>query len=289
MGIVGLDGAELPDRCRVRAWSPAVEGIAEVFHAEIVDYHYPAHCHDTWTVLIVDVGAIEYDLDRRHRGAESSTVAVLPPGVVHDGRPATGVHGFRKRNLYLDQQFLPDHLIGPAVEAATIRDAGLRQAISQLHRTLSAPGDELDGEGRLALIGERIRAHLARMPAGRAPGAEPGVAHQLRELLDGRVTAKVTLAEAAGLLDRSVPHLVRSFTREYGVAPHAYVTGRRIDLARRLLLDGRPPAEVAIEVGFYDQAHLNRHFRRHLPVPPAAYARGHLAAEPEPTATTTVR
>ncbi|WP_324277599.1 hypothetical protein [Blastococcus brunescens] len=37
-------------------------------------------------------------------------------------------------------------------------------------------------------------------------------------------------------------HVVRTFTRPHGLPPHRYVTSRRIDLARRLLLDGmRPP------------------------------------------------
>ncbi|HEV7760971.1 MAG TPA: AraC family ligand binding domain-containing protein, partial [Acidimicrobiales bacterium] len=113
---MGSDGdRELPAACRVDAWVPAVPGIAEVLHARLVDYAYPPHCHDTWTVLIVDDGAIRYDLDSRHCGAARQTVAVLPPGVIHDGQAAPGTVGFRKRNLYLDAGFLPAGLIGAAV------------------------------------------------------------------------------------------------------------------------------------------------------------------------------
>jgi len=118
-------------------------------------------------------------------------VTILPPGVAHDGRPAPGASGFRKRELYLDGGFLPVALTGPAA------------------------------------------------------------------------------------LDRSVPHLVRSFTRRYGLSPYAYVVGRRIDNARRLLLEGAEPAEVAIAVGFYDQAHFTRHFKKHTATTPARYARSH--------------
>ncbi|WP_241777546.1 helix-turn-helix domain-containing protein, partial [Streptomyces sp. CT34] len=46
---------------------------------------------------------------------------------------------------------------------------------------------------------------------------------------------------------------------------------------RRLLLDGRPPAEVATAVGFHDQSHLTRHFKRHLGITPGRYARRVLA------------
>lgn len=268
----------LPDRCRVVAWRPAVPGISEVFHARIVNYEYPKHCHDTWTVLIVDDGAIRYDLDTRHHGAVGRTVSILPPGVVHNGYPSRRTGHFRKRNLYLDADFLPPDLVGRAVDGSSFEDPALRAAIGALHDRLTAP-DPLDAEERLAAIAERFRHRLQRRPpAVRAP--EPTIADRLRDYLDDHLTADVTLKEAAQHLDRSVAHLVRSFTRRYRIAPHAYVIGARIDLARKLLLDGLPPARVAAETGFHDQAHLTRHFTRHVSIPPGRYAVSYPKATP---------
>jgi len=235
--------------CSVTAWRPGVPGITEVFHANIAHYAYPAHCHDTWTVLIVDAGAIAYDLDRRHCGASGHAVALLPPGVVHDGRPATGAAGFRKRVLYLDPAFLPPGLTGAAVDRTNLHDPALRGALSALHDTLRAGEEVLDGEGQLALIAERIAAHLAPRQHLR-PALEPRTAHRLRRLLDDSLPHGMPLERAGQLLDRSVPHLVRSFTRTYGVSPHAYLIGRRIDQARRLLLRGARPVDVANTLGF---------------------------------------
>ena len=84
----------------VRAWKPEVLGIHEVFHARFVDHAYPSHTHDAWTVFTVDEGAIAYDLERRHRGVAGPKVTLLPPGVVHDGRPGASA-GYRKRVLYV--------------------------------------------------------------------------------------------------------------------------------------------------------------------------------------------
>ena len=89
------------------------------------------------------------------------------------------------------------------------------------------------------------------------------------------MTSQVSLAWAAATLDRSVPHLVRSFTRQFGLSPHAYLIGRRIDAARHLILQGGAPADVATAVGFYDQAHLTRHFKKHTATTPASYVRSH--------------
>ena len=273
-----MDADSLPARCHVEAWAPPLPGIREVFHAHLVDYAYPPHCHDTWAVLIVDDGAIRYDLDHRECFAARTTVTILPPGVSHDGRPAPGLAGFRKREFYLDESVLSPKLAGAAVDQTALRDGPLRAALARLHDRLAGDGTAagLDAEAGLALIAERITGHLMRTPGPPVP-ASRHAARQLRELLDSRFTGDVSLAQAAALLNRSVPHLARSFTREFGLSPHAYVTGRRIDAARRLLLAGLPPAEVATAVGFYDQAHLTRHFKRHTSATPAAYARSHVS------------
>lgn len=260
-----------PAGATVRAWRPDVPGLAEVFHARFTHHAYPAHTHTAWTLLIVDDGAIRFDLDRHHHGAAGSAVTLLPPHVPHDGRAATPA-GFGKRVLYLDPGLLGDDLIGAAVDHPTFADRQLRLRVHQLHRALERPGDALEAESRLALIGARIAARLS--PAA-ASGRQPaGLAGRLRELLDANVADGVTLRAAAAELHAHPTHLVRSFTAAFGLPPHRYLTGRRVELARRLLLAGQRPADVATAAGFYDQAHLTRQFRRYLGVSPGAYARG---------------
>ncbi|MEV0911689.1 helix-turn-helix transcriptional regulator [Streptomyces hokutonensis] len=254
----------------VSAWRPRIPGVVEVFHAHFTEYAYPMHVHDAWTLLIVDDGAVRYDLDRHEHGTPHDTVSLLPPHVPHNGSPATP-HGFRKRVLYLDGTHLPDDLIGSAVDRPDLRDPQLRLRVGQLHTALDHPGDELEAESRLTLIAERLHAHLRRSAA--APTGDPALARTLRELLDARVTEGIALDEAARLVHAHPAHLVRAFSGAYGIAPHQYLMSRRVDRARRLLLDGRPPGEVAAATGFYDQSHLTRHFRKLVGVTPGRYSR----------------
>ena len=282
----------------VRAWKPVVAGVQEVFHAQFVDYAYPPHVHDAWTVFIVDDGWIRYDLEARHRGAGGERVTILPPHVVHDGRAAAH-NGFRKRVLYLSTDVLDERLTGHAVDHPDVPDPAVRQAISALHHALGHPDDALEAESRLALVGDRLRAHLTGHrpgvggggglggragigswsrasldhPAPHLPDGQPGrLAGDLRDLLDERLFERTTLAQAGRDLGASPSHLVRCFTGSFGIAPHQYVTARRIDAARRRLLDGEPIAMVAAGVGFYDQAHFTRQFKRHVGTPPGRYA-----------------
>jgi AraC-like DNA-binding protein len=131
--------------------------------------------------------------------------------------------------------------------------------------------EQLDAEARVAKVVVRLRAHLGDVPDAGAP--DSGLAHRLRDFLSAHADRPVTLAEASEELQRSVGHLTRDFTATFAISPHAYVIGRRIDRARHLLLDGQPAADVAIEVGFFDQAHLTRHFRKHTSTTPGRFAR----------------
>jgi hypothetical protein len=66
---------------------------------------------------------------------------------------------------------------------------------------------------------------------------------------------------------------LQDFGRQIGVPPHAYQNHVRVERGRALLSAGASPAETAAQVGFADQSHFTRHFRRILNVTPAAYAR----------------
>ena len=262
----------VPDVPEVIAWRPDVPGLTEVFHAHFTDHVYPSHTHEAWTLLLVDDGAVRYDLDRHAHDATRSEVTLLPPGVPHDGR-AHSPAGFRKRVLYLEPATLGTGRVGTAVDQPAFDDAALRDRLSALHRALAPGGDGLEAESRLAFVLERLTQHLDRAVAAPDGVRDDALADRVRELLDARVAEGLSLTEAAQCFGVHPTHVVRAFTRRHGLPPHRYLTGRRIDLARRLLLAGMPAAEVAAAVGFADQSHLTRHFRRMLATTPAAYAR----------------
>jgi AraC-like DNA-binding protein len=250
-----------------------VDGIHEVFHARFVDHVYPRHTHDAWTVFVVDQGAIAYDLERRHRGAAGATVTLLPPHVVHDGRAATGA-GFHKRVLYVGTELLPERLSGHAVDAPDVQDPSVVRAVDRLHEVLRDADEPFEAEARVALVAERLREHLRERPSTDADPSDRTLAEGLRDLLETHGRGPFTLREASRMLHASPSHLTRCFTRAFGIPPHRYLVSWRIGLARGLLLDGSPPAQAAVDAGFHDQAHLTRHFRRHVGTTPARYVSG---------------
>lgn len=253
----------------IHAWHPEVPLIQEVLHARFEHHAYPSHTHDSWTVLLVDQGTVTYDLDRHEHQTSNSAVTLLPPQVPHDGRSATPDVPFRKRVLYLEPEWLPDTAVDAAAESPTLFDPSVTAAVDRIHAALNDPADVLAAECGVLALRDLVQLHL-KSPVETA--SDKPLARRLRQLLDDRVDETVTIAEAAAELGAHRSHLVRVFTQTYGIAPHQYVIGRRVDRARRLLLLGHSPAEAAAESGFHDQSHLTRHFRRTLGTTPGVFA-----------------
>lgn len=252
----------------LHAWHPAVPGVREVLHARMTDHAYPSHTHADWALMLIDEGAVAYDLGGRARIADARSATLLPPGIAHDGRAAPDAAGFRKRVAYLDSTWLPEDLAGRAVDRPDRVD--LIAPARRVHRALATPGEEPAAEAALIEISDRLlRTYGKSFDVGR----DDALSTQLRDLLESRLVEGITLAEASQILRATPSRLSRAFVGAFGLPPHRYVTGRRIDRARGLLLDGVPPAAVAAIAGFHDQAHLTRHFRRVLGTTPARFAR----------------
>ena len=247
----------------------------EVLEATFAEHAYPPHTHDVWTLFLVDEGAVRYDLDRTERTAERAMVSLLPPHVVHDGRPATS-DGYRKRAIYLETDVLGEHLVGRAVDRPFLRDPSLRDRVGALHDALGRADDAFEAEVRLHDVAERLRSAMGEATPDLAADARRhrDLAEALRAYLDDRLFESPTMAEAAVHLGASPTQLARAFSDAFAIPPHAYVDGRRLEIARARILDGHPLADVAAEVGFVDQAHFTRRFKRFLGTTPGQFGHG---------------
>jgi AraC family transcriptional regulator len=80
------------------------------------------------------------------------------------------------------------------------------------------------------------------------------------------------IAEAAAL---STFHFARCFKVAMGVPPHQFVTQRRIELAKILLLSTRLPiADIGRRVGIPNQSHFTTHFRKRIGCTPKEFRSG---------------
>jgi AraC family transcriptional regulator len=92
---------------------------------------------------------------------------------------------------------------------------------------------------------------------------------QAIDYLHAHLEEDITLEDLAQVVHLSPSHLRRTFKQTTGLAPHQYLIQLRVHRAEQLLKTGRVSIrDVAMQVGFADQSHLNRHFKRLLGVTP---------------------
>ena len=157
----------------VQAWHPAVPYVREVLHATFEDHSYPSHTHEDWTVLLIDKGAVTYDLGRTEHQAVPASITLLPPHVPHDGRSAVGGESFRKRVLYLSEDWLPAKAAEAAVAQPLLLDPQTVATVTGIHTALTSPADAMEAESGVLALRESVRIHLGTPSApvrGRSPG-----------------------------------------------------------------------------------------------------------------------
>jgi AraC-like DNA-binding protein len=147
----------------------------------------------------------------------------------------------------------------------------LAREIVELEDVLGADGRDLPERLHAAQSWDRRFAIVDRWLLRRLDAASPphaGVAAAWARLVASR--GRAPIGELAAELGWSRRHLTERFTAAVGVPPKAYARILRFDRAHKLIrrADGATLGQIALDSGYYDQAHLNRDFREFAGVPP---------------------
>ena len=105
----------------------------------------------------------------------------------------------------------------------------------------------------------------AEPSAGRRTERAPRAVTEALAFIHDNYARELSLTDIADAVHLSRFHLARVFKQSLGVSPHQYLIRLRVNNAGWLLSaasDERSVAEVATAVGFADQSHLTRHFKR---------------------------
>lgn len=258
--------------------SPGLPGV-DLLKARYVTHRFSRHVHSGYAIGVILSGVEEFDYrGTRHRAGPGSLVLVDPEQVHtgHAGEPG----GWAYRMLYPSIEVIADVAAElpagrgtPYFPEAVVSHPYGATLLRAAHAAAEHGDDLASSTLARTAFGVLLRHHAARRPADVRPSAGDQAVRRAREILHERLVDPPTLEELAQAVQARPFALIRAFKAATGLPPHAYLTAVRIRRARRLLDSGAPAAQVATEVGFTDQAHLSRHFKRMVGVPPTAYQR----------------
>lgn len=265
-------------RDSVRFWRDQRLSGLECLSATFHTLEFAPHSHETFCVGVMEAGVQKSRISGASHCAGAGDFYFINPDVIHEGRP--DVNGYRYRMIYPSVDLMTGLLEDatgkavhtmPAFANDTLAAPQFSARFIQLHRQMEEGTDCLATESQFHTLMVDLVNAFGDKPIAIA-GAKAGKAvHTARDYLDAHFEEDVSLADVSTAAGLSRAHLIRAFKAEFHVAPHAWLTDRRIREAGRLLRKGASIADTAADCGFADQAHLTRHFKARIGVTPAVY------------------
>ncbi len=253
--------------------------------ARLVDFQFDRHYHVDYHIGLVTQGVQRQTFRGRSTLLGPGGIALMPPGEVHDG---AGVADYGQcytlKTFRLSPDLMRDFIAEVSGGASDerflgtlIEEPALAARFKALHASWmadAAAGPLAHESASLALMGTLFARTGAVTPQAVRGGLS--LAHQrvVREYCQAHLGDKIGLEDLARLCGLSRYQFLRRFALSVGLTPHAWLTRLRLERACAALARARAPiAQVAADVGFYDQSHFNRAFRTAYGVPPSAYRR----------------
>lgn len=137
------------------------------------------------------------------------------------------------------------------------------------------PSDRLYIDSLMTALIAHLMRHYSTVPLVTSPPINGLSKYQLErtiEYINAHLTQELNLSELADAVGVSKFYFCRLFKQSMGSTPHQYVIEQRVERAKQLLQQRQfAIADVALQCGFANQSHLNRHFKRIVGITPFAF------------------
>jgi AraC-like DNA-binding protein len=201
---------------------------------------------------------------------------VLHPDEAHDGEAGTEA-GFKYQMMYIEPALIQQILGGkplPFIKTGLSTDPRLFAATDVLLRSLDCPLDPLEEQDALFDLAQALNSVSGSTSSPRQ-SFDYVAAERARAFIHSALDRPVTLEELAQHSGRDRWSLSRDFRLLFGTSPYRYLTMRRLDLVRSLLIQGQSLVSAALIAGFTDQSHMTRQFSKTYGLSPARWMKMH--------------
>lgn len=255
----------------VKQHQPLIPGMDAI--SLLTEHSFPRHSHDQFGIGIVIQGTQRSWSHLGNVQASAGDIIMVNPGEIHDGQPLQGPRGWHMIFFEPDvmaQELQHDSKTQDILMSPVVTDPALSSHMRTMFDKINAPHpDSTAIEEAFILSLMRVTQYhiFSKLPLKKY--TPPVIL--AKQYLDDCPEEKITLSQLAALCDISRFQLIRAFSHELGITPHAYLVQSRIRLARKLLSGGKTIIDTALMTGFADQSHLTRAFQKQFGMTPGYF------------------
>jgi len=253
----------------------------EMVEANYHHHNFSKHSHETYTINIIERGCQRFLSAGKNFIAPEHSIIFVNADEVHTGQSGTqsgwsyrGISPSETQFSKLARDIGLSHDFAPYFTNAVVEDKQMANELHILFNTLTHSNNSLLRESMLYDVLTRLMLkHGKNTKQVKKQQTSNLKLAWVQQYIHEHLEENVSLEHLANIINFTPFHLVRQFQKYYGLPPHAYQIQQRLQQSKVLLQQGDKVAQVAAQMGFYDQSHFHRHFKRANGIAPSQYAR----------------
>ena len=230
---------------------------------------FPAHAHDEFVLSCNIKGHETLKLDGRTMEAPEFATTLYNPGQIQSGIGTELI-----ASVYLEQDYVQEALHEDrevVFDNYIVEDDLLFRLFAKVMGCVLIHDEDAELEENINTILILGSQRYSNRKLTNAPQATDWRAQYTLNWLRSDLSMTPSLETMAGEVGLSKTAFLRMFKRAVGTTPSKWHRTQRLAEAKRRLRNGEDATQVAIDLGFYDQAHLIKHFRQAYGVTPGHY------------------
>lgn len=256
----------------------------EAYRFEGIVQPFPNHFHEYYVIGFVENGERCLSCKNKEYAIRKGNVVVFNPGdnhaCVQSGEGTFDYRGFNiKKKVMLDWA---EEATGsrelPGFSPNVIFDEEVTCYLHPLHELMMKGSGEFGKEESLLLLLSLLIQKYGKPFESCIPECR-GEIEKACAFMEQHYAERICLDQICRCAGLSKSTLLRAFTKSKGVTPYSYLKNIRIGAAKKLLEQGAPPIDAALQTGFSDQSHFTNYFSRYIGLAPGVYREIFLAKD----------
>ncbi|WP_319530777.1 AraC family transcriptional regulator [uncultured Cohaesibacter sp.] len=231
---------------------------------------FPAHAHDEFVLSCNIKGHEQLKLDGRNLQAPEFATTLYNPGQIQSGIGTELIS-----SVYLEQNYIQDALHEDrevVFDRYIVEDTDLFKLFAKVMGSVLTKDEDGELETHITSILIIGADRYSNRGLSNSPSLNDWRVHYIVNWLKSDLSSTPSLDAMAMEVGLSKTAFLRMFKKAVGTTPSQWHRTQRIAEAKKRLRKGEDATQVAIDLGFYDQAHLIKHFRQAYGVTPGLYA-----------------